>query len=300
MPKITRVTAIPFGVDGTTDDFETFGSTAAGATDYSKDIAAIQATDDWKQGWRPALITAKAPVLQDMNGKMLVDSNLICYLFQEGVPEYDTATTYWKGGVVKNLANSGYIEFYASLVDTNLGNALPTRVSNGNWMFLYAISTTAQGLIIPGTITNDSAAAGDVGEIIVGSTVFASALSLSVGVAKTIASVSLSAGDWDVWINAAVIATHVSTTFTELIAAISLTTNAIPGSAAIAVQNASGEIASDNSGLSVAPGNGNPTMCVPVQGRIKLASPATVYMVILAQFTNTATGFGSISARRRR
>ncbi len=296
MARITRVTAIPFGVSGTTDDFETFGSTAVAATDYSKDIAAIQATSAWLNGWRPALIAAKAPVLQDMNGKMLVDSNLICYLFQDGIPEYDAGTTYYKGGVVKNLANSGYIEFYASLVDTNLANALPTRVSNTNWLFLYAMSTTAQGLIIPGTITNDSAAAGQVGEVLTGSRVAGSATSLTTGTPKTVCSVSLTPGQWSIVGLVAFVGAG-TTVLLDTSVQISKTDNTIPSGVAC-VPNAAGEVSFEDD-VSVTPVN-QAIRNIPSIAA-KVATTAPYYLVAKSDFTtSTLTVFGSIIATRVR
>lgn len=286
MARITRVTAIPFGLTGTTDDFETFGSTAAGGTDYSKDIAAIQATAAWQSGWRAALIASKAPVLQDMNGKMLVDSNLICYLFQEGVPEYDSGSTYYKGGVVKNLANSGYIEFYASLVDTNTGNALPTRVSNGNWLFLYAINTTAQGLITPGTITNDSAAAGDVGEYIpsvVGTTNFPATT-----VFGDLTSIALTPGDWDVTAIMAV----------DNLASV---TNVVMGISPNSGNSTTGLVLGSNRVAILPPTSGSSTSGSIPNYRVSIASGATYYLKYSASYSGSIpTAEGRLSARRVR
>lgn len=195
MARITRVTAVPFGGTGTTDDFETFGSTAAGGTDFSKDIAAIQATAAWSTGWRAALIASKAPVLQDMNGAMLVFSNLQCYQFQEGVPEYDASTVYYKGGLVKYLGHSGYTEFYISLTDSNSGNSPGTRVSTADWLFLYAL-TTSSGLIIPGSVDGSSIPAGNVGEAF--RAYQNSVNAAATGVWGNIASINLTPGDWDI------------------------------------------------------------------------------------------------------
>ncbi len=50
----------------------------------------------------------------------------------------------------------------------------------------------------PGTSTNDSATAGNIGEHASNTTTSGSALSLSSGAAKTITSISLTPGDWDV------------------------------------------------------------------------------------------------------
>lgn len=293
MARIPRVTAIPFGSGGTTDDFETFGSTAVGSTDYSKDIAAIQATGAWLSGWRAALVASKAPVLQDMNGKMLVDSNLLCYLFQEGTPEYDSGTTYYVGSVVKNLANSGYIEFYASLVVNNVGNALGTRVSNGNWMFLYAMNTTNQGLIIPGTNTNDAAATGKVGEYVesvLGNTNYpgptANILDLT--------SISLTPGDWDVTGMAAFIKN--GATFTVVQTLIGITTT--PGNSSTGLNFGQNAVDDDT----IAPTNFViRTVSVPSY-RMSLAAPTTVYLkATLANYTAGQPLYTCrLSARRMR
>jgi hypothetical protein len=52
---------------------------------------------------------------------------------------------------------------------------------------------------IPGTATNDDAAAGKLGEIISSNIVVGSAVSLTTNTPANITSLSLTAGDWDVW-----------------------------------------------------------------------------------------------------
>ncbi len=286
MSRITRVTAIPFGSTGTTDDFETFGSTADGSTVYSKDIAAIQAAPDWLTGWRAALIASKAPVLQDMNAKMLVDSNLICYLFQEGTPEYNAGTTYYIGSVVKNLANSGYVEYYASLINTNTGNALPTRTSDSNWAFLYAINTTALGLIIPGTRTNDSAAAGNVGEYISAAAAAATpASSLQYG---DVASIALTKGDWDI----SCLAVTQGATVDLLLAGVGTATGNV--ATGLVIGDTAAEIAA-TAGTST-----NLTVSIPAV-RKSITSTTTFYLKEFLEYASgSPTISGRISARRVR
>ena len=55
------------------------------------------------------------------------------------------------------------------------------------------------GVPIHGTGTNDSAAAGYVGEVIESNVPIGSAISISAGVAANITSITLTAGDWDIW-----------------------------------------------------------------------------------------------------
>jgi len=150
--SLLRKTLKVFGLGGTTDDFEEFGSTAIAATVYTKDIPTIQSLAAWNTGWRAALVASKAPVLQDMNGVMYVHSYLEGYLFQEGIPEYDAGTTYNVGSVVKVPYTGSYVgvEIYVSLIDANLGNALPTvPASDGNWQYGGNIAQLGNLPIIP-------------------------------------------------------------------------------------------------------------------------------------------------------
>lgn len=84
-------------------------------------------------------------------------------------------------------------------------------------------ATTGQ---IPGTATNDAAGAGKVGEIISGARASGSPLSLSTGTAADIATLSLTAGDWDI---SGTIYFNVggTTTVTEMVSGISATINSV-------------------------------------------------------------------------
>lgn len=204
-----RKTLSVFGADGTTDDFEQFGSTAVAATNYTKDIATIQTLAAWTNGWRPALVTAKAPILQDMNAVQYVHSYMQGSVFEEGIPEWDAGTTYSFGSVVKLPYTGGNnFQIFVSLADSNLNNALPTApASNGSWQYVFGFvsgiftmgtsigfgATSTEGII--GTVTNDSAAAGNVGEAVrgLGQTLNAAATTVYLN----ITSIALTAGDWD-------------------------------------------------------------------------------------------------------
>ncbi|MDR3464143.1 MAG: hypothetical protein P4L76_17710 [Beijerinckiaceae bacterium] len=52
---------------------------------------------------------------------------------------------------------------------------------------------------IPGTLTNDNAAAGDIGEYVASQVVSGAAVALGSGVPADVTHITLSAGDWDVW-----------------------------------------------------------------------------------------------------
>lgn len=138
MAKITRQTLLPFGSSGPTNDFEQFGSTEGGSPNFTKVIATIQSLTAWLTGWRAALVTAKAPVLQDMNAVCYVFGYMLNYILQQGIAEWDSGTTYYQNSLVMR-ANSN--ELYASAIDTNVGNALPNQVQDSNWVYLGALQS---------------------------------------------------------------------------------------------------------------------------------------------------------------
>jgi len=154
-----------------------------------------------------------------------------------------------------------------------------------------AISAT--GII--GTTTNNNADAGSVGEVISSSVAVGSAVSITTAATatsgKTVTSISLTAGDWDVFgsvginraagTNFTVIAGGISTTNNEL--------NALYEEQILFNYGAGGSV----------PLN---TQTFPLfTTRVSIASTTTYYLIAYAQFTvNTATGYGRITARRMR
>jgi hypothetical protein len=148
MARIPRVLYRLFGVDGPTADFGTFGSKAAGAPVYTKDVAVIQSLDAWANGWKNALLTGeRQPFLEDWNAKDHVHGYMLAYLMQEGVPEWNVNTEYHQNSIVKK---PGTFELYASIVNNNTGNALPTQTDDVNWKFLFPVRTSQ----LLGTITD--------------------------------------------------------------------------------------------------------------------------------------------------
>ncbi len=153
---------------------------------------------------------------------------------------------------------------------------------------LTAITTTA-GVDIKGTNTNDSAAAGDVGEFVSSS---ASGVALTNATAANITSISLTAGDWDICAKGA-FSGNAATTVSLAGASIS------PTSATISDDGIGSytQIIARSDSLSL--GNGN-AMGAPFR-RVSLASTTTYYLVVQLNFSvSTATGSGGITARRVR
>ena len=151
-----------------------------------------------------------------------------------------------------------------------------------------AFSSTT-GII--GTTTNDSAAAGSVGQFISSNIVAGSAVALTSTVTATIAEISLTAGDWDTW---AVAATNpasgtVTTNFNAAISLIAATLPTLsPETPIAAITNVTGS-ANEYINMTVGP------------GRISLATTTTVYLVMNCSFADsTMGGYGFIAARRVR
>ena len=277
-----RKTLAVFGIGGTTDDFEEFGSTAVSSTNYTKDIETIQGLAAWNTGWRAALVTNKAPVLQDMNAVMLVHSYMEGSIFEMGIPEYDAGTEYSFGSVVKLPYTGGNnFQIFVSLADANTGNALPTApASNSKWQFVYGFvsgvftmgtsiafgATSTEGIV--GTATNDDAATGNVGEE-VRSSVPGSVAGAATGVYDDGTSISLTAGDWDV--SACMVADNDGATWTGVSLGISVTS----GNSATGLVNADNLISAAFASSSTTP------VFVPMtipSYRMSLSTTTVVYL----------------------
>jgi len=146
--------------------------------------------------------------------------------------------------------------------------------------------------VIVGTTTNDSAVAGYVGEYVESRLVQGSAVSLATGTAKTITSISLTAGDWDVF-GMACLDGGATTNVTVFSGGISQTNNTLSGSLDYFTENYGA------AGL-VPFGTQDIRTVVPTL-RISLAGSATIYLVVSSSFTvSTNSGYGQIAARRVR
>lgn len=134
MSKLSRAFLKLFGQDGSTNNFEQFGSTVSGSAVPTKDIATIQGLSAWLNGLQDAVYGSnKAPILEDINALLYVFGYQTVYQFQEGIAEYNSLTTYYIGSIVKKTGTS---ELYKSITDTNLGNALPSKADNANWQYI--------------------------------------------------------------------------------------------------------------------------------------------------------------------
>lgn len=142
MAGLTRKTSIQFGNAGPTSAFGQFGSKEAGTPQTSQDPAVIQGLPArWQQGWQAAVVSGdKAAYIEDMNGFCFVDSYQLTYLFQMGIPEWDSATLYFDGSVVETAVNGQWFKSLqggvAGIGAGQSGNAPPVSASNAFWLWV--------------------------------------------------------------------------------------------------------------------------------------------------------------------
>ena len=174
--------------------------------------------------------------------------------------------------------------------------ALIKAVSGGvNIPGTFAVTgtiTPSQTNGIVGTTTNNSANALSVGEYVSGTLAVGSATSLTTATAKTIISISLTAGDWDVAATGYILPAA-GTQVASVASSISQTNNTLDTANGSIVSNALGNMVvatfSTEHGVPVAP------------VRISLSGTTTIYLVMTATFSvSTMTAYGNIRARRVR
>ena len=151
-------------------------------------------------------------------------------------------------------------------------------------------SNTIGGEHLTGSGTNDSASAGQVGQFISSTVLAGSAISLTTATAADITSISLTAGDWDVW-GSAVFAPAAGTAPTNFQGWISQASATLP-----TLPNGGAQFAVSATFAASA------TAALPVGAtRVSLSATTTVYLSAQAAFTvSTMAAYGFIGARRRR
>lgn len=162
--------------------------------------------------------------------------------------------------------------------------------------FIYGMAINAGGVV--GTITNDSAAAGNVGEFKTTTVAAAGAIAgAATGVSKNVTSVSLTAGDWIVTGSCDLVWTGVTATVVNC--GLGTTTDTLAsqaGGSGIGTDPNTIEIATFGTTLS-----GTKVINAPASTRVSIAATTTIYLV--ANMTYSAgsfTQYGTIKALRIR
>lgn len=166
----------------------------------------------------------------------------------------------------------------ALLLALGIGEALAQAIS---------VSPSAQQL--PGTGTNGNANAGNLGQLLESTVLVASSVSLTDNAAKTVTSITLTPGDWDVWGTVAY-NSNVATVMTVAVGALNTTTDTLP-----TIPN--------GGGYTSWVGSGNGPAISAGMMRVTVAAGATtvVYLIAYSRFTvNVNAAYGYIGARRRR
>lgn len=132
MTKLNRLTAKIFGetasATNTPKEIGQFGSAKAGTYNATGDVATIQSLSAWSNGWIDAVTpTDQFPPLPEMTGVHKVLSYQNAYLLQQGIPEWDSGTTYYTNGF---CSKNGKI--YISQSDNNLNNDPESDTVNWN------------------------------------------------------------------------------------------------------------------------------------------------------------------------
>jgi hypothetical protein len=141
---------------------------------------------------------------------------------------------------------------------------------------------------INGTTTNDSAAAGCVGEYVSSSVASGSAVSLTTGNVTQVTSISLTAGDWDLYGTVA-FAPDGTTTLTNIVGGISNSSS-----------NFSDDYSRFDTPLGGITSSINPRASVPTV-RVSIATTTTYYLIAYSVFgVSTNKAWGKLQARRVR
>lgn len=129
MAKLGRYTQLIFGSTAAPNQIAKFGSLAAGSpTRYSGATvtpALIQILSNYATGWFGAVLGGNSPAIEDWNAICYLFAYQLTYLFQAGVPEWDSATIYYIG----SLANNAGV-LYVSITDNNVNNVV---TDTNNW-----------------------------------------------------------------------------------------------------------------------------------------------------------------------
>jgi len=154
MARIPRKAQKIFAADAANNGV--FGSAADNTKVLSDDLDVIQSKAAYELGWLEAVLGIKKfPALEEFQALHYMTTTQISYLFQEGIPEYNAATTYYQKSIVRE---TGTYQLYGSITDDNVGNALS---DTDEWLPLIDLSalvqdatTSVKGIAMLATLTD--------------------------------------------------------------------------------------------------------------------------------------------------
>jgi hypothetical protein len=140
MAKLPRFTGevVPFASEAIGTERTIFGDTTqSNAIDDNLNA-------DYKRGWGIVGVN-DLPTKQDFNAMGFTLGQLLAYLYQQGVPEYDATTEYFENQIT-NFDG----DLYKSLIDNNTGNTpdvSPSEWSNITAQTVVDATTTVKGIV---------------------------------------------------------------------------------------------------------------------------------------------------------
>lgn len=112
--KIDRKMMKVFGINSGVEEVAVFGSLSEAVPEFSIDPDEIQKLATYEDGWFPAVFGNRSPTIEDRNGLDLVMTYQLAYLLQNGMPEYNGDTLYYKDQLSRDGKNT-----FISLIDDN-------------------------------------------------------------------------------------------------------------------------------------------------------------------------------------
>ena len=139
MAKLPRKTQKIFCSKPTSENqTSVFGTMKTADKQYSTDVGTLQSNAAYEQGWKSATIASYKPFMEDFNTLNYINTSQLAYLFQQGIPEWDESTAYYK-----NSFCSYNGDLWKSLIDDNLNN---TPLEGESWTLFASGKKSGSGL----------------------------------------------------------------------------------------------------------------------------------------------------------
>ena len=139
MAKLPRKTQKIFCSKPTSENqTSVFGTMKTADKQYSTDVGTLQSNAAYEQGWKSATIANYKPFMEDFNTLNYINTSQLAYLFQQGIPEWDESTAYYK-----NSFCSYNGDLWKSLIDDNLNN---TPLEGEAWTLFTSGKKSGGGL----------------------------------------------------------------------------------------------------------------------------------------------------------
>jgi hypothetical protein len=146
MAALTRKFKKIFGKDSSNNGV--FGSAAALAPATSTNPETIESLAAFLTGWEDATEGGlKLPTLEDMQGLKYDTDYHLAYIYQDGLQNYNSLTTYYINNYVREESTA---KIWKSLVDNNTGNTL---VEGANWTLVGNLANIPTSPIVDASST---------------------------------------------------------------------------------------------------------------------------------------------------